>query len=700
MHPIRTSLVGAALAAALTFAAALPCAAATLYVTSTADNGDPGTLRAALASADEHDTIEITATGTIYLTSGELAVYKSVTITGPGPDLLTVDGKQLSRAFHIGWGQTVAISGLTIANGLADWGGGVLNLGELTLSDCSLSTNEARTGGAIYSEGTLTLEDCTLGNNTAHGYWEQPDDIVYAKGGAIRVSSDSPPGVSITVNRCTLSGNTASGYGTIEEPIEFGVGGGIFVSAYQKYGEPPVTVTVTVTDSTLVDNTASGKVGANGGAIAIGDVDDGQLDVDAYYQVGANFIIRNSTLTGNTAVAAGGAGGSGGAISNFLGSLTIDNSTLTGNSDDWNLSDPGGGAIVNGLGSLKIKNTILANATPDASPNVIDYGLLLGGESLVEDLGFNLCNDDCSALLNPETNLLNTDPMLGPLADNGGPTLTHALEEESPAIDAADDTDSAGDSVAFDQRGVPRPLQGANDIGAFEFVQATMNRPPTADPNGPHLVAVNAQFAVDGSASWDPDGDSLTYSWNWQFANTTTVVSPSFAAPAVPGIYPLALTVSDGKGGVDTAWTSVVVFDASAGFVTGGGWIDSPAGAYLADPDLTGKATFGFVSKYRKGATVPTGNTAFEFAAGDLHFQSTGYEWLVVTGNDYARFKGSGTINGAGDYRFMVWAGDDEPDTFRIRIWQEDETTGVETDIYDNGYEQPIGGGSIVIHTK
>jgi hypothetical protein len=72
----------------------------------------------------------------------------------------------------------------------------------------------------------------------------------------------------------------------------------------------------------------------------------------------------------------------------------------------------------------------------------------------------------------------------------------------------------------------------------------------------------------------------------------------------------------------------------------------------------------------------------------------------LVTGRDYARFKGSGTINSIGDYKFMLWAGDGEPDTFRIRIWQEDEATGVETDIYDNGFDQPIGGGSIVIHAK
>jgi hypothetical protein len=317
----------------------------------------------------------------------------------------------------------------------------------------------------------------------------------------------------------------------------------------------------------------------------------------------------------------------------------------------------------------------------------------------IDDLGYNLCSDYCSGLMDDEsTNLLNTDPMLGALQDNGGPTWTLAPLAGSLAIDAAASTDSAGNDVAFDQRGIVRPQGLANDIGAFEVEQATGNGPPTADPGGPYLAAVNAQFAADGSASSDPEGDSLEFAWAFK-TSTETGLSPSFVAPAEPGIYPLVLTVDDGLS-ADTVSTSVVVYDASAGFVTGGGWIDSPAGAYFADPDLAGKATFGFVSKYRKGATVPTGSTAFEFAAGDLHLTSTSYEWLVVTGSDYAKFKGSATINGMGDYRFMVWAGDNEPDTFSIRIWQEDDATGGETDIYDNGLDQPIGGGSIVIHTR
>ena len=100
----------------------------------------------------------------------------------------------------------------------------------------------------------------------------------------------------------------------------------------------------------------------------------------------------------------------------------------------------------------------------------------------------------------------------------------------------------------------------------------------------------------------------------------------------------------------------------------------------------------------KKGATVPQGNTELRFQAGDLNFHSSSYDWLVVTGSDYARFKGWGTINGEGDYRFMLWAGDDEPDAFRIKIWWEDNDT--ENVVYDNGFNQDIGGGSIVVHVR
>ncbi|MHC4559748.1 MAG: PKD domain-containing protein [Planctomycetota bacterium] len=119
----------------------------------------------------------------------------------------------------------------------------------------------------------------------------------------------------------------------------------------------------------------------------------------------------------------------------------------------------------------------------------------------------------------------------------------------------------------------------------------------------------------------------------------------------------------------------------------------------VSPPMPTGKASFGFVSKYKKGASVPTGNTEFVFQAADLNFHSNSYQWLVVNqGGTNAQFKGSGTINGDGSYKFMLWARDDEPDTFRIKIW--DEVDDTEYIVYDNGFDQAIEGGNIVIHTS
>ena len=228
------------------------------------------------------------------------------------------------------------------------------------------------------------------------------------------------------------------------------------------------------------------------------------------------------------------------------------------------------------------------------------------------------------------------------------------------------------------------------------------NQAPTADPNGPYLGPLEVCF--DGTGSSDPDGDPLTYEWDFGDGNTAVSQDSPCHTYADADIYNVCLTVNDGHLS-DTACTQAVVYDPSAGFVTGGGWIDSPAGAYTPDPLLEGKATFGFVSKYKKGATVPTGQTEFQFKMGALNFHSESYDFLVVTvGGTKAQFKGEGTINGEYDtygslYKFMIWATDDEPDTFRIKIWEE-EDGGVEMVVYDNPVDQVISGGSIVIHTK
>ncbi|MBN1406950.1 MAG: hypothetical protein JW956_04140, partial [Calditrichaceae bacterium] len=197
-----------------------------------------------------------------------------------------------------------------------------------------------------------------------------------------------------------------------------------------------------------------------------------------------------------------------------------------------------------------------------------------------------------------------------------------------------------------------------------------------------------------------------------------TVVEPETGQPgsilgshrySFTGVYEVALQIQDSYGNVkDSTFKYIVVYDASAGFVTGGGWIDSPEGAYAPDPTLSGKANFGFVAKYKKGQSTPDGSTQFSFKVANLKFKSTYYDWLVIAGPQ-AKFKGSGTINGSGDYGFMLTARDGQinggggVDRFRIKIWQKDAN---ETIIYDNQMgdgddgdaTDAIEGGSIVIH--
>ena len=142
--------------------------------------------------------------------------------------------------------------------------------------------------------------------------------------------------------------------------------------------------------------------------------------------------------------------------------------------------------------------------------------------------------------------------------------------------------------------------------------------------------------------------------------------------------------------------------------VTRGGWINSPAGAYTSNANLSGKANFGFVSNYQKGANVPTGQTEFQFNVANFNFHSTSYEWLVIAGAK-AQYKGVGTVNGVGNYGFILTAIDGEinggggVDKFRIKIW---DINNNGTIVYDNQLgasdsDTPtivLGGGSIVIH--
>lgn len=253
-----------------------------------------------------------------------------------------------------------------------------------------------------------------------------------------------------------------------------------------------------------------------------------------------------------------------------------------------------------------------------------------------------------------------------------------------------------------------------------DSLQITVNNvAPTIDSLSADKYLAPVNTAITGTGAFHDPGtlDTFTADWNWEDStNTQSLPAGSTSTTdshtyATPGVYSVSLKVTDKDGGSDTENMPqyVVIYDPSAGFVTGGGWIDSPAGAYPADPTLTGKANFGFVSKYQKGATKPTGQTEFQFHAGNLNFHSISYDWLVVAGAK-AQYKGNGTVNGAGNYGFLLTATDGQinggggVDKFRIKIVDKstgnvvyDNVLGASEDI-DVANPQAIAGGSIVIH--
>ncbi len=331
------------------------------------------------------------------------------------------------------------------------------------------------------------------------------------------------------------------------------------------------------------------------------------------------------------------------------------------------------------------------------------------------------------------SNLVNRPP----LAEAGGPY--EVVEGSEVALDATGSSDPDGDPLSYewapadhlddptlsgpvfrgiDDTEVALELTVTDDGGLSATDQTTVtvaNAPPVVaevtSPVDPQAVGTLVTVEVPYTDPGVEDTHTATWDWGDGTVDTTAPISTGGAGIAMaghayvaPGVYPVAITVSDDDGGSAAAVSDlIIVYDPEGGFVTGGGWFDSSAGAYFPDPDLSGRASFGFVSKYHKGAQLPTGNTEFVFKAGGLNFHSAGYDWLVVNqGGTNAQFKGTGTINGAPapsgqPYRFMIWAGDGDPDTFRIKLWWED--AGEQT-VYDNRFGQPLGGGSIVIHAR
>ena len=469
---------------------ALP--ATIIAVRNTNDSG-PGSLRDALAIADDGDTIDATGvSGTILLTSGELQIIHNVTINGPGAANLAVNGNATSRVFeNFAW--NVTISGLTITNGFpadANGGGGILNHGGLTLTDSSVGSNMAgfnlstsNGGGISNADGaTLTVTGSTINSNFGG-----------CRGGGIYASN-----AQLTVMNSTISGNWAS-----QRAQCAGIGGGIFYNGSGTLtvmntvisgnsavfgggigSDLPFSTTATITGSTISGNVAQwGGVcdfcGGGGGisnhqgqTLTVTNTtvnDNGALADGGGISNSGNLIVTNSTLSGNSVV---GGGGKGGGIANG-GNLTVTNSTLSGNSAVWR-----GGGIYNYGAAAQIGDTVLAVGEFN--------GTIFNDGGIVTSLGYNLASDNGGGVLTGPGDQINTDPLLGPLQDNGGPTFTHALLSGSPAIDAGDPNFTP--PSYYDQRGPYfwRVRDGRIDVGSFEVQTGTRPAPPPRPRPTPH----------------------------------------------------------------------------------------------------------------------------------------------------------------------------------------------------------------------
>ncbi len=461
-----------ALLTGLTSLAPRAADAASFEVTSLDDAG-AGSLRDAIAAANGTpgpDVITFAAglTGTITLSSGQLTITDSVQIIGPGRGALTVDGNRASRVFDIPLSPGdvgVSISGLTVSNGRDTAGGGIRVQDEsLTLDDVALVGNAAiGNGGGLYADGfamSLAVRNSTISGNAASGgggvYVEDTNGVTLfenvvidgntatARGGGIWLYD---PDNDVVIDNATITNNVAN------------KGGGIYL-----YSQDNGTFTIS-------NSTVSGNRATTGGGIYL-------------YEIGQPVAISNSTISGNTATNGGGIN-----IDRISAPATISNSTISGNT----ATGAAGGVRLARGGGLTIKHsTITQNSAANAGgarfpgPVTLSHTIVAGNTAATTaDLhaaggvttDFSIIGAMIGAVTDGGGNQLAvTDPLLGPLADNGGPTRTHLPLAASSAIDRGNPAVAA---PATDQRGLPR-ANGTIDVGAVEIQGSTIGLATTS----------------------------------------------------------------------------------------------------------------------------------------------------------------------------------------------------------------------------
>ena len=393
-----------------------------------------------------------TSNGTVTLTAGctyTLTAIDNTTDNG-GVGLPVITGNVTIQ----GAGATIArstASGTPVFRIFDVASSGSLTLDSVTISN-GLADNSQQGGGGIFSHGTLTVTGSTFSGNSA-------PSTAGTSGGAINSSG------TLNVSTSTFTGNTAQ------------EGGGIFNQS--------TSAPVTVTDTTFSNNTATVF---GGGAIV---------------NVQGTTDVTRDTFTGNT-------GPGGGAIDNDA-TLNISDSTFTGNTGGTN----GGGAIVN-FGTTAITQATFSGNSSQYGANILNYtgftltismsivangqggGPNCGGAQPVTDGGYNIDTGTSCGFSTASHSLSNTQPQLGPLTGNGGPTQTMAVPSGSPAVDAIPSA-TVGCTGTTDQRGITRPQGIGCDIGAYELVQ-TGNGTPSV-PTG---LTATGTTANSVSLSWSP----------------------------------------------------------------------------------------------------------------------------------------------------------------------------------------------------
>ncbi|MBK8049127.1 MAG: Ig-like domain repeat protein [Anaerolineales bacterium] len=493
---------------------------ATVVVTSTVNAGD-GSLRKALGDVCTNGTItfspDLTVSGpaTITLTTARLEVTKTVTISGPGAELLIVSGNNARGIFNIRDTGDARISGVTLRDAhLSGSGGAAQNAGRLTISNTLITNNwSSQYAGGIYSAGYLTVTGSTIMSNTSTGdgggiystQWGGNPSIVFITDTLI-VSNTSATNAGGVYNNGTL---TMIGSRVISNTARYpgyaGGGGGILNL---------VNMTATLTNTMILNNFA-GNYGGGVGNIGLLRISGSTIAGNYSGNMGGGIssqsrflVLSNSTIAGNTAITKSGG------ILMTSGGLTMTQSTIAGNIN--------GGLRIEG-GALSFTNTIIANSTI-----VSDYVKPSASGAVVVNTG-NLVADGSI------TNTLTGDPVIGDLGDYGGPTWTAPLLPGSPAIDAGSSTGC----LSPDQRGVTR-TPATCDIGAFESQRFTLTR-----------GGGSGQTAVQSTSFANPFTLTVA-SGSWQGKQEPTAGGQArFIGPFTgAGLAPITNTATINTGGV------------------------------------------------------------------------------------------------------------------------------------------------------